>query len=576
MKKTINKNINRIASRILRSAVCMIMMLVLVLGTVSCGTKKDSPEKLLEKAIKQTAAQIETWGQGTSDTEKLLNGGSVELKATANLGLTLNAALKFYMNKDKGMLDLNVNEAIKASIYASEEDLIVKCDQILGKAYGVSIKNFKENLNKSVFAPSSQSKYAMSQADFDQILSIFDNQNINSKELSEKYQKLQKKYGEKLFVILKESVEITKEECETTVFDKTVASTALTFEISAKVMVEMIDKFWNEAKSDAELKAFVDEVLQIVKDMNDLGNIGNEGVVLPEVDAGAPEGGDVADAPKDLTDAENAEELFGMIDDEIAELKDRTAEDENAEKNKLVVKLYLNQNTNVIMRVDLKVEDHEGDEVDVNDASVELGETLDKFEGLRITFTAEASTGGTEDAIVNANDTANDQNNDTAAKEKITQVLYIKVVDSEEKYNISLEVTEGEETNKVLAVNYDKTAGKITLTAEGTEISATLTKGEGVYTFALDKKMKINGEETELPVDLTVTVKLEDPIPALEGGHTDLLTLNEAGVDELVNTVMTNLAPLLDMFGGNGGTDTENPDMGGLTGGFGVEESLPY
>ena len=512
----------KIAKRSACIALSVLMLIAVLLGSVSCGVTSESPNKLLEKAVGRTVDQISKW-EIISVAEKIANGGSVEFKANTSTGLTLNAVGKMYMNKDKAMLDLNVNDLIKAAVSGSKDEIVVKCDQILGKTYGVSLKNIKENLKKSVFAPDSGTEFALPQDTFDSIIKTFDSA-LDNKELGDRAEKLKDKYVKRFFEIFEENVTVAKENGETEIFDKTgISATVLNFDVSEKVLCTIIDKFWTEIRDDSEFKALLDDVLQFAQ------------VTINS--ASAPQNVDDSATPNA---ASATDDLIKKIDDGVAKIKEQTAKDEHAEENKITAKLFLNKKTGIIMRADLAVISVENDHTETKSVVIELGTELKKFEGIRITTNEDSGIEG-----------------DT----KTPEFVYIKVDDTDSTYKLTISGTENsidpvtydsvKKTADLLTLTYDKNTGKVNIKSDEFEFNAAYTKADGVYTLVLDKNAYLKGEKQEIPADFTLTVREKDDMPATDGGYTEILGLNETEFAELINNIMTNIGSI-------SGSDTDN------------------
>ena len=116
---------------------------------------------------------------------------------------------KIYFSKDALMLE-NVsvkidNFQVNGSAYISSDLFYVEEDKILGDAYGVKMDEIAKDLDDSIFAYDSSSKYSlknvMDEDTYEQLLESFEGSK-NSKKMSKDAQKIAKRYSKKIAKIV--------------------------------------------------------------------------------------------------------------------------------------------------------------------------------------------------------------------------------------------------------------------------------------------------------------------------------------------------------------------------------------
>ena len=136
---------------------------IAVVVAVLIGVLSGSPLNLLATGFRNSMEALEG-NDFTDRLEQVGNGGSMELSAElstllkgSGLPLSGTGSLKMYMDQEgqKAAMTLGVQlggQTLDASIFGNRESVVIASDWLLGdKAYGVELKSFVEDFNKSVF-----------------------------------------------------------------------------------------------------------------------------------------------------------------------------------------------------------------------------------------------------------------------------------------------------------------------------------------------------------------------------------------------------------------------------------------
>lgn len=481
MKKSI-----RIFAALLTAA----MLIATVLGCVSC-TATESPKSLFQKAISRTADKMEKIDV-VNTAEKVVAGGSIELKGEDlefdEDGETKGEfSLVLYANTDKktaaAVLSAKVGEEkYDGAVYASQNALVAKFDKILGKnAYGINLSKAEKNLAKSVFSEDSDSRFSLSEDDYAKLEEAI--KNINELKAAEKdAEKLYDKYVKKLYKLISDNAEYEKENTTTAVFDeKDVPCTLVTVKLTSSALTKVIETLWKDAKSDAQLKKFInDRVIALVDEYDDAGD------------------------------------LYDDIDDRVEDIAESI--DDNSVS--VTVRYFLNKSSGAIMKGDVTVRAG-GEKMTVG---VELGRTHKTFEGFKVTVR-----NGNSDSEYFWIRVVEDTKEQLKCEVLTTSMFSLPEItlkytkdDGAVKITVSEEDYFGEKDETVVKLNYKK-------------------KGS-VYTVVLES-VSHNGEKAELPFSgkYSVIVNTSAKAPSAPSKYTDILTMNEDTFDDFIEEVQNNV-----------------------------------
>ncbi|GEM_PF-3678629 len=466
------------------------MLFAAVLSCVSC-TATESPKALFQKAISRTADKMEKIDI-VNTAEKIASGGSIELKGEGlEFGEDSDSkgefSLVLYANKDKktaaAVLNAKIGEEkYEGALYGSENAIVAKFDKILGKnAYGINLSKAGKNLAKSVFAEDSDSKFSLSEEDYAKLEDVV--KNINELKSAEKdAEKLYDKYVKKLYKLISDNAEYEKENTTTSVFDeKDVACTLVTVKLSSSALTKVIESFWKDAKSDTQLKKFInDRIIALVDEYDDAGD------------------------------------LYDDIDDYV----EKAAEQIDNSSVSVTVRYFLNKSSGAIMKADVALRAN-GEKTTVG---VELGKTHKTFEGFKFTVR-----NGSDDPdylwIRVIEDT----------KEQLRcEVLTTRMFSLPE---ITLKYTKDDGAVKITVAEEDYFGEK-----DETTVKLNYKKKGSVHTVVLES-ISQNGEKIDIPFSgkYSVIVNTSAKAPSAPSKYTDILTMNEETFEDFVEEVQNNL-----------------------------------
>ena len=190
---------------VIGSAVSIVAMVAIILCLVFL---RGTPMQKVTKAMDNTVEALFSRNDGA----KLLSGISSDHNVTIDLtaddiasisnavsgGLTSNlnasASGTISANKDNEVsmdVDLNVQGfSTNMQLYLSSDEIIFSSPALLGNNYGISLNNLDSRFDRSIFAPDSDSAYALSYYDYNRFLSMAKSlsasgeKNISPEELS--------------------------------------------------------------------------------------------------------------------------------------------------------------------------------------------------------------------------------------------------------------------------------------------------------------------------------------------------------------------------------------------------------
>ncbi len=495
----------RITSLILTAA----MLLSLLLGCVSCAAN-ESPKALFQKAISRTAEKMENV-ELIQTAEKTAAGGSVCLLAEdldfGDGSEKGRVSFTLYANTDKktaaAVLDAKLGEkTYKGGVYASSSAVVAECKEILGeKAYGLNIDKAAKNIAKSVFAPEGESKYSMSDEEYDKLLDVIKDLKETSKTEKE-FRSLYEKYVKKLYKLISDNAEYEKDtDAETTVFDeRDVPAVAVTVKLSSDAIVSVLKSLWKDAKADKDLKNFIKErLLSLIGKYEDVGD------------------------------------LYDDIDDEVDLIADTIEEDGVS----VVIKYWLNS-SGAIMKAEATLKAG-GQKVVF---SAELGKTFKTFEGLKVSIKR-----GDQDAQYFWIRVTQDD------KEAFRCTIESNIDGIPEA---SLKYTKEDGIVKVTVkqtkrVWNDNTWEYENKTSE-TVVKLGYTKKGSVYTLTLGS-VTVDGDKVELPYSgkYSLIVNKSASAPKAPSKYTDVLTMDEEAFEDFLEDSQKGLKELAGAVNAGGG-----------------------
>lgn len=240
-------------------AILVAVAAVTVAAAVTVGISvASSPVKLIgvglansAKALSESSASV-FWG-------KVAKGGSMELAYSMdemNLPVDVDAALKLYTAVGKAALVADVRfdgeSLIDASVFADKENIAVESQLLFGKrAYGVSLVDFEERFNNSVFGPGGEFSLGI------EAPKRVDSAANDMDALLKEGLTIRENMASQLITSLKEHAQISKERTTVTVNAAAVPVTAVKAKVTGEAAVEVIIDLIEYLQSDVQLKEFL-------------------------------------------------------------------------------------------------------------------------------------------------------------------------------------------------------------------------------------------------------------------------------------------------------------------------------
>ncbi len=198
-----------------------------------------------------------------------LKQGSLSLNGSLSQGAEkLEVGGKIYMNANKCAImadelvfktsDGTNSVQLTGSAYFSEDKFYISNNEWLKGTYGVVRGETLAAWEDSIFAPDSQSAFALPQETFNRISnSIKLYHEGKDKELSKKAEKIVKRYLKEAISIIQENLEFEEESKKIDVNGERVEARVITITVTAQNFVNILDDIYDYAVEDDDLRNFV-------------------------------------------------------------------------------------------------------------------------------------------------------------------------------------------------------------------------------------------------------------------------------------------------------------------------------
>lgn len=444
----------------------------------------------------------------------LMNGGSVSASyKNANLdGADVKASAKLYLElEDSTLMFDEISASVKmgedklsltGSIYADNEKVYVKNDEILGGAYGVEKGTLVEGFKKSVFAPDSGSEMALDEELYDTILKALE---IAEGDLPEKVVKdatdLADTYLTKVRKLIFKHAEYSNVTEEVKIGGEKVNARVISVIITPETIVNFLEDFYDYLKNDDDLRDFVVNNYNDFKPVTELFLMTKTGA---DTDINV---GEVYD--------EAIEGLGEQIDAIVEKMKD---EDEGFVALRLAMpKLSTNlMKAWIVSGSDVKDIEEDPEEL-MEMMSIDFGED------------------GAEDTNAITIEYAGQKIKYTVTEEG--DVTTYKITDGTNYASIAFDDDKDQYTIKLQEKTNSYFEGEVTTTYV---ISGDYTTDGDASTFELDH-VKINGEELlteENKFDFSITFEESDGMPSAEKDIKSVLTMTEEDFTKIMEKAM--------------------------------------
>ena len=256
----------------LRRLIIFIVVVVAVLGIAVAGYWfLNSPEVVAYRALRMAAIDftereeieplLNTFKKGSAEfnLNKITKGNEVPFdgQASGKLYFSSNAFTgNAFMLSDFTFKYDSID--INGDLYISDEEIYVDESQVLQGAYGAKLDELADDLSKSIFAPSSNSQYALDQETYDIIIKTLESLEDNDV-FSKDSKKLSKKVGKDISKIIMSYAETNSEIKEVTIDGKTMEVRIITFSFDAAAKQSIIRDVYKYLCESEDIAEFIDE-----------------------------------------------------------------------------------------------------------------------------------------------------------------------------------------------------------------------------------------------------------------------------------------------------------------------------
>lgn len=450
----------------------------------------------------------------------LMNGGSVSVNyKNANLdGAEVKASAKLYLElEDSTLMFDEISASVKmgedklsltGSVYADNEKVYVKNDEILGGAYGVEKGTLAEGFKKSVFAPDSGSAMALDEELYETILKALE---ITEGDLPDKLVKdatdLADDYLTTVRKLIFKHAEYSNVTEEVKIGGEKVSARVISVIITPETIANFLEDFYEYLKEDDDLRDFVVNSYNDFKPVAELF-VFSTAAVDTDINVG------------EIYD-EAIEALGEQIDTIVESMKD-------ADEGFVALRLAMPKLSTNLMKAwivsgsDVKDIEDDPDEL-MEMMSIDFGEdgaedtnaiTIE-YAGQKIKYTVTE-----EDDVTTYKLSMGSDNSFSLALDDEKKSFTIKANAKAPKYNSLWDVTEY--VNAVYVISGDYT-----------------TDGDA-STFELDH-VKVDGEELlteENKFDFSITFEESDGMPSAEKDIKSVLTMTEEDITKIMEKAM--------------------------------------
>lgn len=469
---------------------------------IAVSANSDSP---FMKTMKAVMPELELY-------EKVAEGGGeyglnvkIDKDILPQLSSPIDVSLNAKSSKNAALFGANVaigDSKIDMSIGSTGDELLVKSEALLGEsAYYVNIKDkFLEELDNSIFAPESGSKYAIPQEFYDALKESIENSSKNE-ETAEIFEDAIKNIAKEI----KKVVEVKKENKEIELVDGVTKAKVYTVVMDQTTLVKIVDIVIGELETNEELREAIESYTALAESDDD-----SEG------------------------------EAKDVVDEIIEGLKETKPE---IEKSSFKVTLTSAEKSGYMVALTADINDENEDVLDFSWVFSSDPEKNPEFD-LKVVVVAEETVELVAKYTLEEKDGDTTKKLEMTAKEGSVEMLKLSAVttiDNENVMTSTLNATaQGQEIFALtLGGEYELTKDKLRVVINSVELeAAALELGE----FKLDKS------------SVTMTISADAPKIKLEEGDKNILKLTEAEVDAIIEEFQSDFQKMLiDAMGPFGG-----------------------
>ena len=452
------------------------------LAKAMTGVKK-SFEALEKNEYASIAKNVSEAGSITVSVDLSKLADLMGAEVPAKVEMTSYANLKNYKAALEVDAQLKNKSILHGTLTASDEELAVACEQILGKKnYSLSFKDLAKNLPKSVFDPDSDTDYALPEEIYEWLVSLKNGPITPLKEIISEA----KPIIEKAAKILKDSTEkngeVTKGSETISIGEADVKTNTVTVKLNGKQAAAIVTDLLKWAKSDKDLKSLLTKVTTTY--------------------------GPILDKEFDVDDF--LDDFYDGIDEALDELEDTEKDDVN-----LTAVFYTNKSNGQLVKAEITNKESSG----------------------KTTYTLEGGPDWKDLAYCSVS------MKDPYSK---TSMTYTVEENTKSQFTAKIKVKEDSDTTMSATYSWDKSTGDLRISSNEADLklTGTMTQKGKVTTIEL-KKLEYGRFVSVKDLGTTITLNESAKLPSISK-TTEVVKLSEDDIEMLIEDVQDAVQELME------------------------------
>lgn len=265
--------------------------LLILLGIPVLGiTVANNPTTIAAKAIQELVTDVQE-REEIELLKEIFNEGSISGSLTKvedngkNVFQNSKISGKIYFNKNELYLsNINIKAEelnISGDLYISENELFIKEDNYIKGKYGINFNTIKKDLDNSIFAPTSDSDFALDRYTYNDIIESVDLLNKYKdvrKDLTKDLEELTKKLGKDIWKIASKTFEFKLENEKVLINDEETKAKVITITIDGNSFANFVEQFVSYLKETDLIVNFLTKYEKTLKNL-DIISISDESLV---------------------------------------------------------------------------------------------------------------------------------------------------------------------------------------------------------------------------------------------------------------------------------------------------------
>ncbi|MBE6608673.1 MAG: hypothetical protein E7633_08985 [Ruminococcaceae bacterium] len=506
-------------------AIAILVVSLLIAGvTVGVSAHANNPKTIVRNSFGDIVEDLAERDE-VAPIINVFTKGSVTVDASVDMteDEKIRMGGKVYFSEDEVYFEnLHVKAAdikLDSDLYFGKDYMYLTNDKILGGTYGVVYSEIVNNFKKSIFAPDSDSEFAISEEEFDEILNIlklYTDEKLN--DIPKDVEKIYDRYVKVFMKSLEEHANYESEKGEVKVGGDYMRARTVTVTVSEKTVVNIIKDLYKELKEDDDLRDKLKEYSDYFASL------------IVELGYAA------SDDVEDFDIEQYYDDAIDSIGDAIETME------ENMQKFKLVVKFVTPTTSSTVLKIEVYAR-VDGEKIDI--VTVDFGKGgIKKSDCIRI------------------------ESNGIEVKYEISE-------NNSKEYSSSLKVSYGDGWMTIFKLFVDKKEDTYRITTPeelgNVTIRGTFEQKGDKTTIGLNK-IKI-GEQTIDGFNIKITLDEKDSLPKIisKKNIKDVVKISEKDIEritenleEFMTEIGLSMTDIPDMF------EEIFENMGDISGGIGI------